>query len=124
MAKQAVKAADQATLEVRATDTRDALEVVAARRESFPDLLNTLKAIPAVGGGVLLIVLGAGVAEVPLKNGMELVPTARHVLIPRRRRDTDCRTHIIVYERNKLFASDRELVHRSPHNVSHSPDAF
>jgi hypothetical protein len=67
---------------------------------------------------------GAEVAEVPLEYSMELVAAAGNVLIPYRDRDRDRRAHIIVYERNQLFASDRELVHRSPHNVSHSPDAF
>ena len=46
------------------TDARDALEVVAARREPLDELLDTLKAVQAVGGGVLLIVLIAEVAEV------------------------------------------------------------
>jgi hypothetical protein len=103
---------------------RDALEIVAARRKALAQLLDTLKAIPAVGGGVLLVVLLAEVGEVAFKYGMELVAATGNVPIPRRGRDRDCRAHIIVYERNQLFASERELVHRSPHNVSHSPDAF
>ena len=103
---------------------RDALEIVAARREALAQLLDTFKAVPAVGSRVLLIVLGAELAEVPLEYSMELVAAAGNVLIPYRGRDRDCRAHIIVYERNTLFASDREFVHRSPHNVSHSPDAF
>ena len=112
------------TLGVGAADPRDALEIVAAGAKPLADLLDTLKAIPAVSGGVLLIVLGAEVAEVPLEYGVELVAAAGNVLIPRRGRDRDCRAHIIVYERNQLFASDRELVHPSPHNIAHSPDAF
>jgi hypothetical protein len=112
------------TLGVRATDTRDALEIVAARRKPLAQLLYTLKAIPAVGGGVLLIIVLAEIGEMAFKYGMEFVTAAGNVLIPRRGRDRDGRAHIIVYERNQLFASDRALVHRSPHNVSHSPDAF
>jgi malonyl CoA-acyl carrier protein transacylase len=109
---------------VRATDTRDALEIVAARRKPLAQLLDTLKAIPAVGCGVLLVVLLAEVLEVSFEDGVELVAAAGNVLIPIRGRDRDGRAHTIVYERNQHFASDRELVHRSPHNVSHSPDAF
>ena len=124
MAEQAANAADQATLGVRATDARDAQEIVAARRKPLAELLDTLKAIPAVGSGVLLLVVLAKIGEMAFKYGMEFVKAAGNVLIPRRVRERDCRAHIIVYERNKLFASDRELVHRSPHNVSHSPDAF
>jgi hypothetical protein len=51
-------------LGVGTRNTRDALEIVATGAKPFPDLLDTFKAIPAVGGGVLLIVLGAEVAEV------------------------------------------------------------
>jgi hypothetical protein len=51
------------------------LEIVAAGAKPLPDLLDALKAIPAVGSGVrligLLIVLGAKDAEVPLEYGME-----------------------------------------------------
>jgi hypothetical protein len=65
MAEHAAIAADQATLAVRATDTHDALEMVAARSKALAQLLDTLKAIPAVGGGVLLIVLLAEVGKVP-----------------------------------------------------------
>jgi hypothetical protein len=109
---------------VGTANTRDALEIVAARRESLAQLLDALKAIPAVGCGVLLIVVLAEVGEVSLEYGMELAAATGNVLIPRRGRKRDGRAHIIVYGRNQLFASDRELVHRSPHNVSHSPDAF
>ena len=115
---------DQPALGVGAADTRHAFEIVASRRESITELLDTLKTVPAVGGGVLLIVLGTEVAEVPLEYGMELLAAAGNVLIPRRSRDRDCRTYIIAYERNQLFASDRELVPRSPHNIAHSPGAF
>jgi hypothetical protein len=103
---------------------RDALEIVAARREALAKLLDALKAVSTVGGCVLLVVLLAEVGEVAFKYSMELVAATGNILIPRRGRDRDCRAHIIAYERNQLFASDRELVHRSPHNASHSPDAF
>jgi hypothetical protein len=92
------------------TDTRDAVEIVAARRKALAQLLDTLKAIPAVGGGVLLVVLLAEVGEVAFKYSMELVAATGNVPIPRRGRDRDCRAHIIVYERNQLFASDRMSV--------------
>gem|GEM_PF-4187099 len=113
-----------ATLGVGAADTRDALEIVTAGAKPLPDVLNTLKAIPAVGGGVLLLVPGAEVAEVPLEDGMQVVPTAGNVLIPRRSRDRDCRAHINIYGRNELPASDRGRGHRAPHNMAHPPDAF
>jgi putative addiction module component (TIGR02574 family) len=124
MAEQAATAADQAAFGVGTANTRDALEIVAARRKPLAQLLDALKAIPAVGCGVLLFVVLAEVGEVSLEYGMELVAPTGNVLIPIRGRKRDGRAHIIVYERNQLFASDRELVHRSPHNVSHSPDAF
>jgi len=109
---------------VRAADTRDALEIVAARRKALAQLLGTLKAIPAVGGGVLLIVLCAEVIEVPFEYGVELVATAGNVPVRRHFRDRDRRAHINVYGRNQLLASDGGLGHRSPHNMTHSPDAF
>ena len=117
MAEQAAIAADQATLRVGTADPRHALKIVATGAKPLAQLLDTLKAIPAVGGGVLLIVLGAEVGEVTLEYGMELVAAAGNVLIPRRGRNGDRRAHIIVYEPNQLFASDRELVHRSPHRA-------
>ena len=42
---------------VRTADTRDALEIVATGAKPLAQLLDTLKAIPAVGRGVLLIVV-------------------------------------------------------------------
>ena len=66
---------------------RDALEIVAARRKPFPDLLNSLKAIPAVGGGVLLLVVLAEVCEVPLEYGMEFVTATGNIMVPRRGRE-------------------------------------
>jgi len=112
------------TLGVRATDTRDALKIVAAGAKPLAELLDTVKPVLAVGSGVLLIVLCAEVVKVPLEYGMELVAAAGNVLIPRSCRDRDFRVHIVLYERNQLFASDRELVYRSPHNIAHPPDAF
>ncbi len=109
---------------IRTADTRDALEIVATRRESLTELLDTLKAIPAVGGGVLLIVVLAEVGEVPLEDDVELIANTRNVLVPRRGRDRVCRAYTIVYKRNQPRASDRGAVHRSPHHMAHSPDAF
>jgi hypothetical protein len=92
---------------------RDALEIVATGAKPLPDLLDALKAITAVSGGVLLIVLGADVAEVPLEYSMELVAAARNVPIPCRGRDRDCRAHINTYGQNGLAASDRGRGHRA-----------
>jgi hypothetical protein len=103
---------------------RDALEIVATGAKPLPDLLDALKAITAVGGGVLLIVLGAEVAEVPLEYTMEFVTATGNVPIPRRGSNRDCRAHINKYGRNELPASDRGRGHRAPHNIAHSPDAF
>ena len=102
-----------ATLGVGTADARDALEIVATRRETLAELLDTLQAVHAVGGGVLLIVPGAEVVEVPLEDGMQVVPTAGNVPIPRRGRDRDCRAHINIYGRNELPASDRGRGHRA-----------
>ena len=44
------------TLGVGTAYPRNALEIVATRTKPLPDLLDALKAIPAVGGRVLLIV--------------------------------------------------------------------
>jgi hypothetical protein len=112
---------EERTFIIEAALQNDSVEM---RFAPQPQLLDALKAIPAVGCGVLLIVVLAEVGEVSLEYGMELAAATGNVLIPRRGRKRDGRAHIIVYGRNQLFASDRELVHRSPHNVSHSPDAF
>ena len=87
---------------------RDALEIVAARREALAQLLDTLEAVPAVGGGVLLDVLLAEVGEVAFKYSMELVAATGNVLVPRRDRDRDCRAHIDTYWQIGLLASDSE----------------
>jgi hypothetical protein len=76
---------------VGTANTRDALEIVAARREPLAQLLDALKAIPAVGCGVLLIVVLAEVGEVSLEYGMELAAATGNVLIPRRGRKRDGR---------------------------------
>ena len=109
---------------VRAADARDALEIVATGAKPLPDLLDTLKAIPAVGGGVLLLVVLAEVGEMAFKDGMKSARTTGNVPVRRHGRDRDCRTHINIYGRNELPASDTWLFHRSPHNKTHSPDAF
>ena len=58
---------------VGTADPRDTLEIVAARRKPLSDLPDTLKAIPTVGGGVLLLVVLAEVGEVAVEDGMELI---------------------------------------------------
>ena len=58
---------------VGTADPRDIPEIVAARRKPLSDLLDTLQAVPAVGGGVLLIILLAEVGEVAVEDGMELI---------------------------------------------------
>ncbi len=45
------------TFGIRTVDPRDTLEIVSTCGKPLPDLLNTLQAVPSVGGGVLLIVL-------------------------------------------------------------------
>ena len=109
---------------IRAADARDAREIVATRTKPLPDLLDTLKAIPAVGGGVLLIVLGVEVAEVPLEDGVELIATTGNVSVPSRGRDRGRRAHMNSYGRIYLLASGGGLVYRLPHNMTHSPNAF
>ena len=99
---------------VGTADARDALEIVAARRKALAQLPDTLKAVPAVGGGVLLIVVLAEVGEVPLEYSMEFITATGNIPVCRRGRNGDRRAHIIVYEPNQLFASDRELVHNIP----------
>jgi len=98
-----------AALGVGTADSRDALEIVTAGAKPLPDLLDTLKAIPAVGGGVLLLVVLVVLAELggmAFKDGMEFVATTGNVPVRRHGRDRDCRTHISIYGRNELPASD------------------
>ncbi len=108
MAEQAAIAADQAAFGVRAAYPRDALEIVAARREALAQLLDTFKAVPAVGSGVLLVVLLAEIGEVAFKYSMELVAATGNVPVCRRGRDRECRAHISIYGRNELPASRGE----------------
>lgn len=109
---------------VGTADTSHALKIVATGAKPLPNLLDTLKAIPAVGGGVLLIVLGAEVGEVALEYGMEFVTTTGNVLVCRRSHERDCCAHINIYESNELPASRGGRIHGTPHNIAHSPDAF
>ena len=85
-----------------AADTHHGLEIVATGAKPLAELLDALKAVPAVGGGVLLIVVLAEVFEVAFEDGMQLVAPTGNVLIPRRGRDRD---------------------RRAPHNMAHSPGA-
>jgi hypothetical protein len=90
---------------------RDALEIVAARRKALAEPPDTLKAVPAVGGGILLIVVLAEVGEVLLEYRMEFVATTGNVPVCSRGRDGDYRAHIDTYWRIGLPASDRMSVH-------------
>jgi hypothetical protein len=99
-------------------------KIVAARRESLAELPDALKTIPAVGGGVLLIVEPTEIIEVFLEDGMQIVPTARHVPFGRDRLRESCCPHIYSCGGNKLPASRNPRNHRWPHNIAHSPDAF
>ena len=83
---------------------------VTARRESVAELPDTLKTVPAVGGGILLIVVLAEVGEEPLEYSMEFITATGNIPVRRRGRGGDCRTHIIVYLRSALLASDRRSV--------------
>ena len=69
------------TFGVGTADPRDALEINATGAKSLADSLDTLEAVHAVVGGVLLIVLVAEVVEVPFEDGMELVAATRDVPI-------------------------------------------
>lgn len=51
------------TFGTRTANPRDALEIIATGRKPLADLLDTLEAVPAVGGGALLIVLFAEIVE-------------------------------------------------------------
>jgi hypothetical protein len=114
---------DQPAFGIRTADTSHALQIVATGTKPLPDLLDTFKAIPAVGGGVLLIVLGAEVAEVVFEYGLQLVATTGNVPVRRHARDRDRRAHMNVYGRKWLRASDSETdIER--HIIAHSPDAF
>lgn len=93
---------------IRTPDPRHPLEIVATGTKPLPDLLDTLKAIPTVGGSVLLIVLGAEVVEVVFEYGMQLVAATGNVPVRRHARDRDCRAHMNVYGRKWLRASDSE----------------
>ncbi|WP_146049499.1 hypothetical protein [Alkalispirochaeta sphaeroplastigenens] len=97
---------DQPTLGVGAADTRHALEIVTAGAKPLPDLLDTLKAVPAVGGGVLLPVVRAEIGEMAFNDGMKFVATTGNVPVPRRSRDRDCRAQTNIYGRSELPASD------------------
>ena len=82
---------------VGTADTRDALEIVTTGTKPLPKLLDTLQAVHAVGGGVLLIVVLAEIFEVAFEDGMQLVAPTGNVLIPRGGRDRERRAHMNVY---------------------------
>ncbi len=85
-----------ATLGVGAADPRNALETGAAGIESLTDLLDTLKAVHAIGGRALRFVLLAEFGEVAFGYGMELAATTGNVPARRHGGDRDCRAHTIV----------------------------
>jgi hypothetical protein len=109
---------------VGTADTRHALEIVGAGAKPLAELLDALKAVPAVRGGVLFIVPGAEVAEVPPEDDVEVIATTGNVPFPSRDRDRDRCAHMNVYGRKRLPASDRGPGHRASHNMAHPPDAF
>jgi hypothetical protein len=115
---------ETAAVGIGAADTSHALEIVATRRKALPDLLDPLKAVPAVGGGVFLVILLAEALEVPFEYGVELVAPTGNVPVCRRGRDGDCRAHINIYGINELPASQGGRIHGTPHNKTHAPDAF
>lgn len=104
--------------EDRALSTTGGTQAKALARD-WPEcsLLDALKTVPAVGGGVLVIVVLAEVGEVSLEYGMEVIATTGNVPLPSRDRDRECRAHITIYGCNELPASDRAHVHRSSHNT-------
>ncbi len=114
---------DQPAFGVGAADTRHALEIVAAGAKPLPDLLDTVKAILAVGGGVLFLVVLAELGEMAFKDGMELVAPTGNVPVRRHARDRDYQAHIDIYWGKVLPASDRGTgigrhipwrIHRTP----------
>jgi len=69
-------------------------------------MLDTLKAVPAVFGGVLLIVMLPEVGEKAFKDGIKFVVATGNVVIPRCDLFRTRRAHIDIYWRNVLLASD------------------
>lgn len=102
----------------------NALYIVTASRKALAQLLDALKAVPAEGGGILLIVVLAEVSEVPLEYSMEFVTATGNVPVYRRGRDGDYRAHINIYGINELPASQGGRIHGTPHKMAHPPDAF
>jgi hypothetical protein len=112
------------TFGIRTANPRDALEIIATGRKPLADLLDTLEAVPAVGGGVLLIVLLAEIVEVAFEDCVEVVVPARNVPFFRNRLCNSWRAHIKTYGQNRLPASQGVWIYRSQHNMAHAPDAF
>ena len=74
-------------LGVGTADTSHALEIVATVTKPLAELLDALKAVPTVGGSVLLIVTVAEIGEMPLEDSVELIATTGNVPVCRRGRD-------------------------------------
>ena len=99
-------------LRIRAADTGHTLQILPAGTKPLPDLLDALKAVPSVGGGVSLIVSCAEVVKVLLECRMGFVTSTGNVPVPRRGLGRDCRAHMSVYGREPLRASDRPPPYR------------
>ena len=111
-------------LRIPTADTGHTLQIVSADTKPVPDLLDTLKAVLAVGGGVLLIVVLTEVGEVAFEDGVEVVVAARNVSFLRGRLCNSWCAHIKTYGENRLPASQRVWIYRLQHNIAHPPDAF
>jgi hypothetical protein len=72
-------------------------EIIATVTKPLAELLDALKAVPTVGGSVLLIVTVAEIGEMPLEDSVELIATTGNVPARRHRRNGARRTHMNVY---------------------------
>ena len=86
-----------ATLRIGTADPRYTLPTVSTHGEPLTDLLDTLKAVHAVDGGVLRVVLVAGVVEVPFEDRVERVASTSNVPVLRRNLHGGCHAHTNLY---------------------------
>ncbi len=70
---------------VGTADARDALEIIATRREPLADSLDTFDAVHAVSRRVFLIVLLAELREVAFEDSMELIAATGNIPFGRNR---------------------------------------
>jgi hypothetical protein len=124
MLGRAAVAADQTAFGIRTANPRDALKIIATGRKPLADLLDTLEAVHAVGGGVLLIVLHAEVGEVAFDYSIEFVATTGNLPSGRNRLCNSWCAHIKAYGQNRLPTSQRVWIYRLQHNIAHPPAAF